>query len=81
MHYPSFVDLNKFKVSLLHEEASEIENINFAVCYATWLKDGIYAVTKIGVEILMHIQIFIPLKAIFFLKGIQQSSLIIEMMI
>ena len=27
-------------------------------CYAPWLKGGIYAVTNIGVEILMHIQIF-----------------------
>ena len=27
--FPSFGDLNKFKVSLLHEEATEIEIINF----------------------------------------------------
>ena len=29
IHYPSFGDLSKFKVSLLHEEATEIENIDF----------------------------------------------------
>ena len=29
IYYPSFGDLNKFKVSLLHEEATEIESIDF----------------------------------------------------
>ena len=38
----SIVDLNKFKVSTLHEETSEIEIVNFDECYATWLKDEIY---------------------------------------
>ena len=28
--YPCFGDLNKFKVSLLYEEATEIESIDFA---------------------------------------------------
>ena len=44
-------------------------------------KDGICTVTIIGVEISMHIQIFISVKAFFFLKGFQQSGLIIEMTI
>ena len=46
-----------------------------------WLKDGIYAVTIISVDISMHIQIFISMKASFFLKGTQQPGLIIEMML
>ena len=29
IYYLSFADLNKFKVSLLHEEATEIESIDF----------------------------------------------------
>ena len=29
IYYPSFADLNKFKVCLLQEEANEIENIDF----------------------------------------------------
>ena len=29
IYYPSFGDLNKFKVSLLPEEATEIERIDF----------------------------------------------------
>ena len=45
----SFVDLNKFKVSTLHEETSEIENVNFDECYATWLKDEMYYVTIMSV--------------------------------
>ena len=28
IYYPSFADLNKFKVSLLHEEVTEIESID-----------------------------------------------------
>ena len=31
--YPNFADLNKFKVCLLHEKASEVENINNFVGY------------------------------------------------
>ena len=53
---------------------------NFVECYTTWLKDGIYAVINMSVEILMHIQIFIPVKESFFLKGIQQFDLIIHPM-
>ena len=56
---------DKFKVSLLHEEISEIKK-KFVGCYAPWLKDDIYAVTNIGVEILIYIQIFILVKAPFF---------------
>ena len=29
IYFPSFGDLNKFKVSLLHEEVTEIESIDF----------------------------------------------------
>ena len=46
MYYPSFVDLNKFNVSLLQEEATEIESIDFVGCYTTQLKDDICAVTN-----------------------------------
>ena len=59
MIYPSFADLSNFKVSLvheeLHEEASVIENNNFVGCYATWLKDDIYAVTNINIYIYIYI--------------------------
>ena len=72
--------LNKSKVSRLQEEATEIESIDFVEYYATQLKDGIGAVTIIGVEISMHIQIFISMKT-FFLKEIQQPGLVIEMTI
>ena len=41
------------KVSALNEETGEIENIDFVKCYATWLKDRIYAVTNMGIEILI----------------------------
>ena len=34
------------------DEASEIENINFIGCYATWLKNIIYAANNIGVKLL-----------------------------
>ena len=54
---------------------------DFVDCYATQLKDGIYAVTIIGIEISMHIQILISVNAFFFLKGIEQSGLITEMAI
>ena len=40
-HYASFANLIKLKVSLSHEEASEVENINFTGCYTTWLKDSV----------------------------------------
>ena len=50
----------------------------FVGCYAPWLKDGIFAVTNISVEILMYIQIYIHVKAASFLEGIQRSSLIIK---
>ena len=57
--YRRSIIFRKFKVSLLHEEKSEIGNKYFVKCYALWLKNGIYAVTNIGVEILMYNQIFI----------------------
>ena len=45
---------------------------------ATELKDGIYVAANIGVQIIMYVQIFILVKAAFFLQGIQRSSLIIK---
>ena len=82
IHYPNFADLIKFnKVSVLHEKTIEIENFSFVGCYATWSKDSIYAVTIISVQILViHIQIFITMKASFSLKGTQQSCLILNQM-
>ena len=41
--------------------------------HTTWLKNDIYAVTNITVTISIYIQIFMPLKASFFWKGIQLS--------
>ena len=52
IHYPNFDDLNKFRLSLLHGETSEIGKKYFVGCYSLWLKDGIYAVTNMDVEIL-----------------------------
>ena len=78
---PIWTDLLKEatkRKSLLQKEATEIESIDFAECYTTWLKDAIYAVTTISIEVSMHIQILISAKA---LKGIQQSGSIIEMLI
>ena len=65
-------------VSLLNEETSEIGKKRFAGCYEHWQKDGIFAVTNIGVEILIYIQIFILVKAALFLAEIYWSSLIIN---
>ena len=44
----------------------------------TLTKGDIYAVTNIAKETIMYIQIFILVKAAFFLAGIQRSSLIIK---
>ena len=52
------------------------EKKNFVRCYTPWPKDGIFAVTNIGVGILMYIQVIILVKAAFFLDRIQRSSLI-----
>ena len=56
-------------VNLLHKEISEIRKEYFVGCYGPSLKDGIFAVTNIAADILMYIQIFILMKAIF-LEGI-----------
>ena len=40
----------------------------------------IHAVIKVRVEVLLHIQIFIPVKTSRILKAVQQSSLIIIQM-
>ena len=54
IYFSSFGDLNRFKVSLLHEEATETESIDFVgLCNST--KDCICAVTNINVEISIHI--------------------------
>ena len=39
-------------LSLLCDEAKEIENINFTGYYVTWLKNSIYGATNIDVEFL-----------------------------
>ena len=54
IYFPSFGDLNKFKVSLLHEEATEIEGIDFVeLCNST---KGLHLwFTNIDVEISIHI--------------------------
>ena len=54
------------KTNLPQDKVTEIESIDFVRCYVTLLKDDIYGVTIIGIEISMHIQIFIPVKASFF---------------
>ena len=46
--------------------------------YAPWLKDNIFAGTNISVEILLYIQLFILVKAAFFLEGNQRFSLVIK---
>ena len=61
IRYPIFEDLNKFKPSLLlhgaiigewiHEKASKIGKICFVGYCAPWLKNYIYVVTNIGVEV------------------------------
>ena len=51
------------------------------LCDLVIIQDIIYAVTNIDAELLMHIQMFIPVKALSFSKRIQQSNLITEMMI
>ena len=61
----------QYKVSYIQKEATEIESIDFVRCYTTWLKDVIYAVTNIIVEISVHIHIFIPVKESFILKELK----------
>ena len=70
IYHPRFPNLIKFKVSLQQEKATEIESIDFVGCYTTRLKDDIYAVTNISVEISVRVQTFIPVKVSLFLKGI-----------
>ena len=65
-------------VSLLHKKTSEIGKNCIIGCYIPWLKDDSFAVTDIGVEMLMYVQIFILVKAAFFLEAIQRFSLIIK---
>ena len=66
-----FDNLNKFKVSLLHEETNAIWKKYFVRCYAPWLKHGVYAVTNVGIEIWMYIQTFILVRKAFFLEQTQ----------
>ena len=63
-----FDNLKKFKVSLVHEETRKKY---FVGCYAPQLKDGIYAVTNVSIEISMYIQMFILMRTAFFSEGIQ----------
>ena len=42
------------------------------------IKDGIYDVTNVGVEILKYVQIFILVGVAFILEGIQQSGLVMK---
>ena len=52
----------------------------FLRCYAIWLKlDGTHAFRDIGVQINVYLNL--PVKDSFFWKGIQQSGLVIDMMI
>ena len=44
----------KITVVTEKEKATEIESIDFVGCYKTRLKDNIYAVTHLTVEISMH---------------------------
>ena len=54
--YPIFEDLNKFKVSLVHEKASETSKKKKNVgCYTQWLKRSIYADVNVGVEISKYV--------------------------
>ena len=73
-----FIKFSKFKVTLIDEETGEVGNKYFVGSYVLSLQNGIYGVTYVGVEIIMYIQIFILVKAAFFLEGIQRSSLIIK---
>ena len=56
----------------LDDTAKIILLYNFPECYSTWLRNCIYAVINMSLNVLMHIQVFVPAKAPFFLKGIQQ---------
>ena len=49
IYYQSFVDLNQFKVCLLHEEATEIESIDFVGLHNS-TKDYVSANTNINVQ-------------------------------
>ena len=40
-------------MSLLNEEATKIEHIDFVWCYPSWVNDGIDSMTNIGIEMLM----------------------------
>ena len=42
IHYSSFADLNKFKVSLLQELATEIESIDFVGYYTSTLFPSVW---------------------------------------
>ena len=53
------------------KEQLKYEKKYFVQCYAPWLKDGIYAVTNLAIEISVYIQMFILVRVAFFLEGIQ----------
>ena len=59
IYYPIFDDIRKLKVSLLYEKTSEVgKNILLDATSLEWR----YAVTNVGVKILIYIPIFILLK-------------------
>ena len=55
----------------MNEETSEVSKKYFVGCYTQWLKDGIYAVINVSVEIFKYFQMFIIVRAAIFLEGIQ----------
>ena len=77
IRYPIFNNISKLMVNILWRN-EWIAKKYFVGSYTLRLKDGIYAVTNIGVEIFMYIQILILMKAGFFLEGIHRSNLIIK---
>ena len=64
IHYPIFEDLNKFKLSLAHEETSEIstkqnkkqqQQQQKTGSFAQWSKHSIYADVNVGIEISKYV--------------------------
>ena len=74
IHYWSFTDLKKIEGNFTTWRNEWNGKHDFVRLNATWLKDGIYAVTSIDTEILMYIELYILVKATFVLVGIQQSG-------
>ena len=73
-----FDDLNKFKVSLLHEKRSKIGKSMDADHLDQRILSITNSMTNTCVETLMNIQIFILVKPTLSLKEIQRPSLIVK---